>query len=158
MGCDFVGQVVSAGQQVPGWESSSYSGASEPAQDNDVVRPGQLRWGFFRGGFVSPSTGVQKGAFAEYVTIAWDLTGIVPDNLSPAQAASIPIPFGTAVGVSRNYMICGNNDRDYQVQALFYRLKLPQYPSKSDKSEWILIWSGVSVLYIFGTTRLILGL
>jgi len=117
MGCDFVGEVVSAGAQVPQQESSKGSSL-------DAVHTGQLRWGFIRGGFISPKTDTQKGAFAEYVTVDWDLTGPVPKNIKAEQAASIPIPFATAV------------------QAFYYRLKLPEYPAKSNKGEWILIWSG----------------
>jgi len=117
MGCDFVGEVVYAGKQVPQWETSDGSPIN-------AVYPGQLRWGFIRGGYLSPKTGVQKGAFAEYVTIDWDLTGAVPENVKAEQAASIPIPFATVV------------------QALYHLLKIPEYPAKSNKGEWILIWSG----------------
>lgn len=97
MGCDFVGEVVSAGAQVPHFDTS------DPSKEGDIIRQGQLRWGFFRGGFVSPKTGKQRGAFAEYVTIDWDLTGVVPKNLSAEQAASIPIPFATAVSVFMHF-------------------------------------------------------
>ena len=43
-----------------------------------------------------------KGAFAEYVTVAWDTSSIVASNLTPQQAASIPIPFVTAVSLERS--------------------------------------------------------
>jgi NADPH:quinone reductase-like Zn-dependent oxidoreductase len=95
MGCDFVGEVVSVGAQVPQHEPSNKS-------PTDSVHPGQLRWGFFRGGFISPKTGAQKGAFAEYLTIDWDLTAIVPKNISAEQAASIPIPYATTVSTLLN--------------------------------------------------------
>lgn len=97
MGCDFVGEVITAGAQVPHFETSESNSTSE--NEGDVVRKGQLRWGFFRGGSVSPKTGKQRGAFVEYLTIDWDLTGVVPKNLSAEQAASIPIPFATAVSL-----------------------------------------------------------
>lgn len=94
MGCDFVGKVVSAGKRVPYYEETRQAGEDESTKS---IHPGQLRWGFIRGGVTSPSTSTQKGAFAEYVTVPWDLTGVVPRNLSSEQAASIPIPFATAV-------------------------------------------------------------
>lgn len=59
----------------------------------------------------------------------WDLTSIVPSNISADEAASIPIPFMTAV------------------QSLYLRLGLPEPPAKLN-GEWILIWSGVRILLI----------
>lgn len=56
----------------------------------------------------------------------WDLSSIVPDNVTPEEAASIPIPFLTAV------------------QALYLRLKIPEPPRKLN-GEWIIIWSGVCI-------------
>ena len=79
-GCDFVGEVVELGSLVP----------------PNRVRRGEIRWGFMRGGYVEG-----KGAFAEYVTVAWDVSSVVASNLTPQQAASIPIPFGTAVSPGR---------------------------------------------------------
>lgn len=93
MGCDFVGEVVALGDEVPQFEVSQEAGKFDPT--NVVL--GQLRWGMIRGGVVSPSTGALKGAFAEYVTVPWDLTGLVPKNITPEQAAGIPIPFATVV-------------------------------------------------------------
>ncbi|EJU01510.1 NADP-binding protein [Dacryopinax primogenitus] len=107
IGCDFVGQVVSMGTNVPKSE----------------VQPGELRWGFVRGGV---SKGV--GAFAEYIATEWDLTSTVA-GITPAQAASLPIPLVTAI------------------QALYLHLKLPDpfpQPSKEVKDKWILIWSGAT--------------
>ena len=46
MGCDFVGEVVELGADVP----------------QDKVKKGETRWGFCRGG-----TNPERGAFAEYV-------------------------------------------------------------------------------------------
>ena len=40
---------------------------------------------------------VDKKKPSRFVAIEWDLTGVVPSNISPQQAASIPIPFATAV-------------------------------------------------------------
>jgi NADPH:quinone reductase-like Zn-dependent oxidoreductase len=78
----------------------------------------------------------------------WNLSGVVPENLSPAQAASISTPFGTALRVPSAIgfllIVIG-----IQVQSLYYHLKLPQHPSKSDKGEWISILGGASVLDIF---------
>jgi len=122
MGCDFVGTVHSFGSEVPSVPDSAP--APIPTKDTDVVQKGQLRYGFVRGGYTSPHTGIAKGAFAEYIAVEWDLTGLVPENVSSEQAASIPIPYATAI------------------QALYVRLKFPQYPAKSERGEWILIWSG----------------
>jgi len=124
MGCDFVGEVVSVGSEVPSGRLS----ATTPTEDHEFhyVELGQLRWGFIRGGSRSRSTGVQKGAFAQFVTIEWDLTGLLPNNISSEQGASIPAPFATAV------------------QTLYTRFKLPEYPAKSSKNEWILVWSGAT--------------
>lgn len=95
MGCDFVGEVVSAGKNVPHYVNTPEP--SKPHKEGDVVRQGQLRWGFFRGGYVSPKSGQQKGSFAEYVTAEWDLTGVVPKAITAEQAAGIPAAFATAV-------------------------------------------------------------
>ena len=65
-----------------------------------------------------------------FVPIDWDLTSIVPPNISPDEAASIPIPFLTAV------------------QCLYLRLGLPEPPAKVN-GGWILIWSGVWLFKIF---------
>lgn len=61
-----------------------------------------------------------------YVPVEWDLSSVLPSNINPQQAASIPIPFATAM------------------QALFLRLKLPQYPETAQDAPWILIWSGAT--------------
>jgi len=126
VGCDFVGEVVSVGEKVPYFDSIPHGEQIAPTKDKDVVVRGQVRWGFVRGGYTSPYTGIQKGSFAEYITTPWDITGVVPSNIRPEQAASIPIPFATAV------------------QAFYLCLKLPEYPAKSNKGEWILIWSGAT--------------
>ena len=86
IGCDFVGTVVTSGANVP-------TGTSDATTDpHGHPHVGQLRWGFMRGGFAP-----NKGAFAEYVTTEWDITGVVPSNITALQAASIPIPYATAV-------------------------------------------------------------
>jgi len=103
-GCDFVGEVVELGSDVP----------------PNRVKKGDIRWGFTRGGYV-----FNQGAFAEYVTVEWDTSGLVPPNITPQMAASIPIPFCTAV------------------QALYLRLKIPEPPQKPT-DRWILIWSGAT--------------
>jgi len=102
LGCDFVGEVVKIGDAVPPGE----------------VNEGEVRWGFMRGGWSN-----EKGAFAEYVPVEWDLSSVVPENVTPEEAASLPIPFLTAV------------------QALYFRLRIPEPPQKLN-GEWILIWSG----------------
>jgi len=136
MGSDFVGMVHSWGSEVPSVPSAlpSNEEAGRPTVEKDVVQKGQIRFGFVLGGYVSPKTGVSKGAFAEYIAVPWDLTGLVPEQVSVEQAASIPAPFATAV------------------QALHLRLKVPDYhpgsrsrfdsKGKNENGEWILIWSG----------------
>jgi len=107
IGCDFVGQVVAMGATVP----------------KSQVKQGELRWGFVRGGVTK-----DVGAFAEYVSTEWDLTSVV-SGITPAQAASLPIPLVTAI------------------QALYLHLKLPEpfpQPSPEVKDRWILIWSGAT--------------
>ncbi|KAF8582081.1 NAD(P)-binding protein [Ramaria rubella] len=106
IGCDFVGEVVELGSSVP----------------PDEVRKGEIRWSFTRGGQG------QKGAFAEYITTDWDLSSVVPPNITPQQAASLPIPLLTAV----------------QAFYLPTRLGLPEPPVSEPTGEWILIWSGAT--------------
>jgi NADPH:quinone reductase-like Zn-dependent oxidoreductase len=48
---------------------------------------GSIRFGFVRGG-----KSETNGAFAEYIKQEWDITAEVPKNVTPAQAASAPIP------------------------------------------------------------------
>ena len=98
MGCDFVGIVHTIGSEVPSVPDSAP--APTPSQDSDPIQKGQLRYGFVRGGYTSPYTGISKGAFAEYIAVEWDLTGLVPENVSAEQAASIGIPYATAVSTS----------------------------------------------------------
>jgi len=103
-GCDFVGVATELGPDVP------------------QETKGQLRAGFVRGGMSK-----ENGSFAEYVKQEYDVCFEVPDNVSPQQAASGPIPISTAA------------------QALFLRLGLPKPadgPDASFKDKWILIWSG----------------
>lgn len=68
-GCDFVGQAVEIGSDVP----------------KEVK--GSVRLGFVRGG-----KSKTIGAFSEYIKQEYDLTAEVPKNITPAQAASAPIP------------------------------------------------------------------
>jgi NADPH:quinone reductase-like Zn-dependent oxidoreductase len=98
MGCDFVGIVHSIGSEVPSVPDTSP--APIPTEGSDVVQKGQLRYGFVRGGYTSPHTGIAKGSFAEYIAVEWDLTGLVPENVSPEQAASIAAPYASAVSSS----------------------------------------------------------
>lgn len=102
-GCDFVGSVVKLGSKVP----------------SEIQ--GQVRSGFVRGG-MSPT----NGAYAEYIKSAWDVTFRVPSNITPAQAASAPIPLTTAC------------------QAFYLRFGFPKpgQDSSSLHGKWILIWSG----------------
>ena len=104
------------------------------------MKLGELRWSFMHGGMSEES-----GAFTEYgftrifrqsasiffihtfhrfIPADWDLTSVVPPNITVDEAASIPIPFMTSV------------------QCLYLRLGLPEPPAKMN-GEWILIWSGV---------------
>jgi NADPH:quinone reductase-like Zn-dependent oxidoreductase len=68
-GCDYVGQAIEIGSEVP----------------KEVK--GSVRLGFVRGG-----KSKTIGAFSEYIKQEYDLTAEVPKNISPAQAASAPIP------------------------------------------------------------------
>lgn len=103
LGCDFVGEAIDIGSDVP----------------KDVK--GTVRFGFVRGG-----KSQTNGAFAEYIKQEYDLTTEVPKNVTPAQAASAPIPFYTAC------------------QAFYLRLGLPRPAQDNSKvaGKWILIWSG----------------
>lgn len=106
LGCDFVGVAHELGSEVP-----------------EEVK-GQLRAGFVRGG-----TNPDNGAFAEYVKQAWDVTWVVPKNVSPQEAASAPIPLLTAC------------------QAMYLRqgLKRPiDGPDPANKDKWYLVWSGAT--------------
>ncbi|KAF8582064.1 GroES-like protein [Ramaria rubella] len=106
IGTDFVGQVVEIGSAVP----------------HDQVKKGEMRWNFCRGGLG------HKGAFADYITTDWDLSSIVPPNVTPQQAASLPLALMTAV------------------QALYLAtcLGLPEPPINEPSHKWILIWSGAT--------------
>jgi len=86
------------------------------------VKEGDRVGTFMRGG-----QSQTRGAFAEYVTAKYDFILPIPDNTSFEQAATMPIPFFTAV------------------QALFLRLGLPE-PSAETKAgdHWLLVWSGAS--------------
>ncbi|KZT35204.1 NAD(P)-binding protein [Sistotremastrum suecicum HHB10207 ss-3] len=106
VGADVVGEVIEIGSEVPEGE----------------VRKGEIRWLYVRS-----CASQENGAFAEFVTSPWDTTSLVPPNITPQEAASIPIPFGTAV------------------QAIHLILGIPQYPEKSE-GDWIVIWSGASAV------------
>ncbi|KZT32640.1 GroES-like protein [Sistotremastrum suecicum HHB10207 ss-3] len=105
VGCDAVGEVILLGSDVP------------PSE----VKKGEIRWLFVMGA-ASP----ENGAFAEYVRTPWDVTSVVPSNVSPHQAASFPVPLST------------------DVLALYGQLKIPQYPEQAPKDTWIVIWGGAS--------------
>ncbi|KZS97296.1 GroES-like protein [Sistotremastrum niveocremeum HHB9708] len=107
VGCDAVGEVVLLGSDVP------------PSE----VKKGELRWLFVMGA-ASP----ENGAYAEYVRTPWDVTSVVPSNVSPHQAASFPVPLST------------------DVLALYGQLKIPQYPEQAPKDTWIVIWGGASAV------------
>ncbi|KLO04399.1 GroES-like protein [Schizopora paradoxa] len=107
VGCDFVGKVVEIGSEVPVGE----------------IKEGEVRWGFTRGGVDG-----ERGGFAEYVAVDWDLSSVVPSNVTPQEASSIPIPFLTSV------------------QALYIHLGVPEPPEKVSGEPWILIWSGFTAV------------
>lgn len=102
-GCDYVGQALELGSDVP----------------KDVK--GTIRFGFVRGG-----KSKTIGAFSEFIKQEYDLTSEVPKNVTPAQAASAPIPLFTAA------------------QAFYLRLGLPRPDQDNSKvaGKWILVWSG----------------
>ncbi|KZT32638.1 GroES-like protein [Sistotremastrum suecicum HHB10207 ss-3] len=105
-GCDAVGEVVKLGSNVPDHE----------------VKKGEKRFAFVRGAISETN-----GAFSEYMTCLWDGTSLIPPSITPQEAASIPIPFATAM------------------QCLYYKLPIPEYPHRSN-GEWIVIWSGASAV------------
>lgn len=85
-------------------------------------RQGQRVAGFVQGTAVSPT----RGVFAEYAVIEASLVYAVPDEVSFADAAVIPLAFATAV------------------QAMFQRLDLPE-PSKPATSPFpLLVYGGSS--------------
>jgi NADPH:quinone reductase-like Zn-dependent oxidoreductase len=61
---------------------------------------------------------------------------VVPENITPEEAATMPIPITTAV------------------QAFYLALRLPEpvQPTPGSDSPWILIWSGVSPYIDYGLT------
>ena len=77
--------------------------------------------------------------------VEWDVTGLVPENITPQQAAAFGIPFASAVRlfwvifIMRFALI----QAPIKIQFLYFRLKIPEYPAQAN-GEWILIWSGVS--------------
>lgn len=124
-GCDFVGQAVEIGSEVP----------------KEVQ--GTIRLGFVRGG-----KNKTNGAFAEYVKQEYDITAEVPKNITPAQAASAPIPC-TCLNTMAIHLISTNpsimSSTDYTAcQALHLRLGIPRpgQDTSSVAGKWILIWSG----------------
>lgn len=111
VGCDFAGFVEATGPDVP----------------THLVQLAQLRCGFIRGN-VSPN----RGGFAEYVAIDWDLTAPVPDRLGPFAAATLPLSLGTAI------------------LAINHALNVPvppvPYPSSGvqEGTVWMLVWSAAT--------------
>jgi len=111
VGCDFAGYVEAAGPDVP----------------VSLVQLGQLRAGFVRGS-VNPN----RGGFAEFVAIDWELTAPVPDRLGPQAASTLPLSLGTAV-LAINH-------------ALGISMPPVPYPSgrPQESTAWMLVWSGAS--------------
>jgi len=103
---------------------------------------GSIRLGFVRGG-----KSKTIGAFSEYIKQEYDLTAEVPKNITPAQAASAPIPcmwqnVGIAlVGYSLTAMLFAVFTA---CQALYLRLglPLPGQDTSSVAGKWMLVWSG----------------
>lgn len=80
------------------------------------------------------------------MTCLWDGTSLIPPNITPQQAASIPIPFATAVKTTPIYnRLCLYI---FQMQCLHYKLPVPEDPQKLN-GEWIVIWSGVRYFSFF---------
>ncbi|KAF8527063.1 hypothetical protein JB92DRAFT_2699590, partial [Gautieria morchelliformis] len=107
VGCDFVGEVVQLGDDVP----------------EDQVMMGEVSCDII---YLLSPTHQFSSDFNRFVTTEWDLSSVVPQNITPQQAASLPIPILTAV------------------QALYLpsRLGLPEPPAQEPSKAWILIWSG----------------
>lgn len=99
VGCDFAGEV----------------------HDNNGShwRPGQRVAGFVQGTAANPP----RGAFAEYMVIEASLVFPIPDSVSYADAAVLPLPIATAI------------------QAMFQRLNMPE-PSKPAKSAFPFLVNG----------------
>lgn len=104
---------------------------------------GTVRLGFVRGG-----KSKTVGAFAEYIKQEYDLTAEVPKNITPAQAASAPIPceymhsYSTTASVVLTF--ASVNTVFTACQALYLRLGIPR-PGQDNTSvagKWILVWSG----------------
>ncbi|KAF8509905.1 hypothetical protein JB92DRAFT_2943277 [Gautieria morchelliformis] len=111
LGTDFVGEVVELGPAVP----------------KDRVKLGEIRWNFCRGGVND------KGAYADYITTSWDLSSVVPPNVTSQQAATLPLTLMTAV----------------QAFYLPTCLALPEPPVQTPSQKWILIWSGATAVGSF---------
>ncbi|KAH6951882.1 chaperonin 10-like protein [Fusarium avenaceum] len=117
IGTDFAGVVVEAG---PGIDDSSDS----------PVKSGTRVAGFLQG---ACSVNDRPGAFAEYITIPYDLVWAVPEGLSLEEASTISM--------------CGLT----AAQAIYGRLGLPSpfSTSPSDKPEKE---SGVTNVFIYGSS------
>jgi len=109
LGCDGAGTLDKKGSKVP-----------------EAIQLGSRVLFFTRGGVSK-----DHGAFAEYCAIHWQSCSLIPHNITFEHAATIPIPFFTAV------------------QSLFLRLGLTEpTPEKSpplkNNGQWVLVWSGAS--------------
>lgn len=135
-------QVVAVGQNPTDWKSIKYFDRHGVISGCDysgyVVKTGKnvstLSVGDDVAGFVMGATFKDRGAFAEYLKVAADLTWKVPQGtLSHEEAATMGCALWTAV------------------QALFHpkRLGLVEPPAKVDRKEWVFVYGGSSSVGMF---------
>lgn len=106
-GCDFAGTVEDANGSR--WEK------------------GQRVAGWVHGGGTDPV----RGAFAQYLVTEATVVYAIPDGISDASAATVPLAFSTAV------------------QALFQRLELPTPSQPAEKPFAVLIYGGTSSVGVY---------
>ncbi|EWZ29789.1 chaperonin 10-like protein [Fusarium oxysporum Fo47] len=117
IGTDFAGVIAEAGSEI--------SGLSDPR-----VKVGTRVAGFLQG---ASSVNDRPGAFAEYITVPYDLVWNVPDNLTLEEASTISM--------------CGLT----AAQALFDRLGLPN-PFSSGPSQQLVAGSKITNVFIYGSS------
>lgn len=125
IGSDFAGVVEALGADVAAQTSESKALAD--------IQPGVRVAGFLQG---ACSANGLPGAFAEYITVPFDLVWRVPDSMSLAQASTVSLCALTAA------------------QGLFYRLGLPAPWKRYDECEVTLEHenAGVANVFVYGAS------